>query len=200
RPVARGRERSRNPDADGNRIGVEYSRDDQEGERGRAPADGLWASRVQELRSAREDSQGDGGAGVRGDGAQSADRYRAGAGANSVAGRLLHHAQTVSQRGFLFGNNLPGDGFPDDDVPGAVRDSADFGMDGAMGGDGARRRTEDRAAAPGLRRRSDAALSPAASAAGADPARRCGERSNLTNVRLLQQLLRAADGNCLIHG
>ena len=64
------RERSGDPDADGNRVGIEHSRDDQEGERGRAAADGLWASGVQELRSAREDSQGDGGAGVRGDGAR----------------------------------------------------------------------------------------------------------------------------------
>ena len=39
-------ERSRNPDADGNRIGVEHSRDDQKGERGRAPPDGLRPSRL----------------------------------------------------------------------------------------------------------------------------------------------------------
>src|ERR1700735_3837709 len=195
RPAARRRERSGNPDADGNRIGVEYSGDDQEGERGRAPADGLWASRLQELRSAREDSQGDGGAGVRGDGAQSADRYRAGARANRAAGRLFHQPQVVSQRGFLFGDYLPGDG-----VPGAVRDTADVGMDGAMGRDGARSRAENRAAAADLHRRIDSALHCASIAAEADAARRCGERSYLTIVRFSQGRLAEAVGNCAIHG
>ena len=44
-------------------------------------------------------------------------------------------------------------GFPTDDVPGAVRDPANLGLAVAVGGDGARRRAEDRAPAPGVHRR-----------------------------------------------
>src|ERR1019366_3524983 len=139
-----------------------------------APADGLWPSSVQKLRSARENPQAFCGASVRGDRPQSVDRYCGRAGTNRAPGRLFHLAQVVSQRRFLFGDNLSGDGLPDDDVPGVVRDPAHVRMDGAMGRDGARYRTEDRAAAPDLYRRSDTPLRPDTVAAQADGARRCG--------------------------
>ena len=42
----------------------------------------------------------------------------------ALAGRVLRHAQAVSERRLLLGPHLPGDGLPGDDVPGAVRDSA----------------------------------------------------------------------------
>ena len=72
--------------------------------------------------------------------------------------RLLRFAQALSQRRFLYRRDLSGDGLPDDDVPGAVRDSANLGMDGAMGRNGARSRAEDRAPAPDLYRREHAPL------------------------------------------
>ena len=101
---------------------------------------------------------------------------------------------------FYSGDHLPGDGLSDDDVPGAVRDSAHLGMDGAVGRDGARSGAEDRAAAPGLHRRSDAALYADKFTADAVAARGCGERSNLTSVRLFSLRRGAAVADCAIHG
>ena len=49
-------------------------------------------------------------------------------------------------------------GFPIDDVPGAVRDSANVGLDCAVGRDAPRSRAENRAAAPDLSRARHAAL------------------------------------------
>ena len=67
-------------------------------------------------------------------------------------GRVLHQAEALSQRRFLHRPDLPIHGLPRDHVSGAVRDSAYFRVDCAVGGNAARSRTEDRAAAPGLHR------------------------------------------------
>src|SRR5260370_27963421 len=66
--------------------------------------------------------------------------------------RLLCEAQALSQRGFLHRADLSIDGFPDDHVSRAVRDSAHFGVDRAMGRDAPRPGAENRAAAPDLPR------------------------------------------------
>jgi hypothetical protein len=103
-------------------------------ERRTRPADGLRASRLQELRSAGQDYQVDGAAGVRGYGTQSETGDRAGAGAHRARGRLLHQAQALSQRRFLFGDHLPGRGVQAGNVHRAVCDSAHGGMAGAVAG------------------------------------------------------------------
>src|SRR5713226_9838371 len=72
--------------------------------------------------------------------------------------RILRQAQALSQRGFLHRADLSIDGFPDDHVSRAVRDSADFGVDRAMGRDAPRPRAENRAAAPDLPRTRHAPL------------------------------------------
>ena len=46
--------------------------------------------------------------------------------------------EAVSERRLLLGADLPGDGFPGHDVPGAVRDCAHVGLDRAVGRDAAR--------------------------------------------------------------
>src|SRR6185369_10061202 len=66
--------------------------------------------------------------------------------------------QALPERGFLLGEHLPVDGLPDGHVPGAVRDSADGRVAGAVGGDVARRRSEDRAAEANLPRAQRARL------------------------------------------
>ena len=145
-------ERSCDPDADGNRIGVEYSRDDQEGEEGERRLMGFghrvyknYDPRAKILKEMAAKVFEVTGRNPLIDIAIELRAYR-------VAGRLLHLAQVVSQRRFLFRNHLPGDGISDDNVPGAVRDPTDLGLDGAVGRDGARFGAEDRAAAPDLRR------------------------------------------------
>ena len=72
--------------------------------------------------------------------------------------------QALSERRLLLGPDLPGDGLPGDDVPGAVRDSAHRRLDRAVGGDDARSRAEDRAAAADLHRCAAARLHPAVQA------------------------------------
>src|SRR5208282_3708869 len=73
----------------------------------------------------------------------------------------------------------PGDGLSDDDVPGAVRDSENLGLDGAVGRDGARCGAEDRAPAPGLYRRARASLDDHRQARRTHNARGPGQRSDL---------------------
>ena len=60
--------------------------------------------------------------------------------------------QALSERRLLLRPDLPGDGLPGRDVPGAVRDPAHRRLDRAVGRDAARPRAEDRAAAPDLHR------------------------------------------------
>ena len=57
------------------------------------------------------------------------------------------------ERRLLLGPDLPGDGLPGRDVPGAVRHPAHGRLDRAVGRDAARSRAEDRAAAADLHRR-----------------------------------------------
>src|SRR5271165_2049802 len=66
--------------------------------------------------------------------------------------RLLHYSPPLSQRGFLHGPDLSVDGFPGDDVPGAIRHSAYVRMDRAMGRNAARSRAEDFPTASGVPR------------------------------------------------
>ena len=61
-------------------------------------------------------------------------------------------AQAVSERRLLLRPDLPGDGLPGRDVPGALRDPAHRRLDRAVGRDAARSRPEDRAPAPDLHR------------------------------------------------
>ena len=76
----------------------------------------------------------------------------------ALRGRLLRHAQALSQRGLLYRADLPVHGLPGDHVPGAVRDSAHQRLDRAVGGDAARPRAEDRASAADLSRLRQAAV------------------------------------------
>ena len=80
--------------------------------------------------------------------------------AHRAGGRLLRHAQAVSQRGFLYRADLPVDGLPGDHVPGAVRHSAHQRLDRAVGGDAARSRAENRASAAGVSGRRNAPVRP----------------------------------------
>ena len=82
-----------------------------------------------------------------------AARNRARARAHRAAGRLLRHPQALSERRLLLRADLPGDGLPDGDVPGAVRHPAHRRLDRAVGRDAARPGAEDRAAAADLHRR-----------------------------------------------
>ena len=54
-------------------------------------------------------------------------------------GRVLRRAQALPERRLLLGDHLPGDGLPDVDVPGAVRDGPHPGLARALGGEPARR-------------------------------------------------------------
>jgi citrate synthase len=65
-----------------------------------------------------------------------------------------YFAQTLPERGFLFGHHLSGDGFAGRDVSGAVRDSAHGGLARAVAGDDHRPGAKDRAPAPSLCRTS----------------------------------------------
>jgi hypothetical protein len=87
---------------------------------------------------------------------QPAARRRARAGADQPRGRLLRLAQAVPERRLLLRHHLPGDGLPRRHVPRPVRDPADRRLAGAVGGDAARLRAEDRAAAAGLHEAEDA--------------------------------------------
>src|SRR5208282_4208023 len=64
--------------------------------------------------------------------------------------RILHQAQALSQCGLLHRPDLPVDGIPDLDVPGALCDSADIRLDRPVARDAARPGTEDCPAAPNL--------------------------------------------------
>ena len=85
-------------------------------------------------------------------GTQPAARHRARARADRARRRLLRHAQALPERRFLLRADLPGDGLPGRHVPRALRDSAHGRLAGAVGRDAARRRSEDRPAAPDLHR------------------------------------------------
>ena len=79
-----------------------------------------------------------------------ADRHRPRVGADRPAGRLLRLTQAVSERRFLLGDHLPGDGYPGRPVPGALRHSPHRRLAGAVAGDDHRPRAEDRPAAADL--------------------------------------------------
>ena len=70
-----------------------------------------------------------------------AARDRARARADRAPGRLLRQPQALSERRLLLRPDLPGDGLPGRDVPGAVRHPADRGLDRAVGGNAARLRS-----------------------------------------------------------
>ena len=75
-------------------------------------------------------------------------------------------AQALSERRLLLGPDLPGDGLPGRDVPGALRHSAHRRLARAVGRDAARSGSEDRAAAPDLHRVRPARLRAAREARG----------------------------------
>ena len=82
----------------------------------------------------------------------------------ALAGRLLRHAEAVPERRLLLGADLSGDGVPDRDVSGALCHPAHRRLDRPVGGDAARSRAEDRAAAPDLYGPGAAGLRPAGQA------------------------------------
>ena len=127
-------------------------------EGGRRPADGIRSpgSTSTTTRAPRSSSRRL--TRFRGDRQESAARHRARARADRAAGRVLRDAEALPERRLLFGHHLPGDAFPGDDVPGAVRDSADVRLDGAVGGDDGGRRAENRAATPDLYRTDETRL------------------------------------------
>ena len=156
RPAARRRQRGGHPHADGDRLDRQRPRTRSRSSRRARGAS--WASATASTRTtirARRSSS------------EIADEVFEVTGKNplidialeleriALAGRLLRQAQALSERRFLLGHHLPGDGLPDDDVPGAVRHSAHVGLAGAVGGDGARRGAEDRPAAAALHRRGE---------------------------------------------
>src|SRR5207245_2790126 len=75
-----------------------------------------------------------------------------------AAGRLLHHAEALSERGFLFRPHLSGDGLSRRDVLGPLCDPANGGLDRPVGRNAPRSRAEDRAAPADLHGRADARL------------------------------------------
>ena len=110
------------------------------------------------VRSAGEGHQEDRRSGLRGHRQESAARDCARAGTHCTAGRVFREPQAVSERRFLFGPDLSGDGIPGRDVSGPVCHSANGRLDCAMGRNVARPGTEDRAAQADLRRPQPARL------------------------------------------
>ncbi len=96
------------------RLAEEHSRLRQAGQGGRAQADGLWASRVQELRSPRPHHQVGGRRGVRGHRPQRQPGDRAGTGAHCAAGRLLRQRKLYPNVDFYSGIIYQSMGFQPD--------------------------------------------------------------------------------------
>ena len=110
------------------------------------------------VRPARQGDQEDRRPGLHRHRQEPAARHRARAGTDRARGRLLRQPQAVSERRLLLRPDLPGDGLPGRDVPGAVRHRADRGLDRAVGGDAPRSRAEDRPAAADLHRSAPARI------------------------------------------
>src|SRR5438876_8402590 len=72
--------------------------------------------------------------------------------------RILREAQALSKRGLLHRPHLSIDGFPDDHVSRALRDSPHFRLDRAVGRDAPRSRAENCAPAPDLSRAQHSSL------------------------------------------
>ena len=147
------------------------------GQGGPRQADGLWPPGLQELRSARAHHQTGGRRGVPGDRPQPQDRYRHRTGAHRAFRRVLHQAQALPQRGFLFRHHLPGHGLHPGPVHGAVRHPAHGRLAGAMAGAAARFGTENRPPAPDLYRRRRPRLRPHGAARPAPNWPRCNQAS-----------------------
>jgi citrate synthase len=113
---------------------------------GRRAPDGLRPPGLQELRPAREDHQDGHRRRVRGHGHQPAARHRARAREARARGRLLRHAQALSQRRLLLGPDLRGARAAGRDVPGHVRHPAHERLDRAVARDD--RRPEQKIARP----------------------------------------------------
>src|SRR5205814_9890337 len=88
---------------------------------GRRQTDGVWPSRLQELRSARQDREKTRRRGLQGGRCRQGSGDRSRAGADRAFGRIFHVEQALSQRRFLYGADLPIDGVPDGFLHGAFR-------------------------------------------------------------------------------
>ena len=123
----------------------------REGQGIRLPPDGFRPSRLQELRSARDDHPRDvpQGAG-RSQRQRSAARRRDGARGGRAEGFVFRRAQALSERRFLFGHDLQGAEDSDRDVHRDVRDRAHRGLGRALARAARGSGDEDRSAAADL--------------------------------------------------
>src|SRR6185437_5129220 len=77
---------------------------------------------------------------------------------NRARRRLFRQTQTLPERGLLYRADLSIHGFPDDHVPRAVCNSANFWLDRAVAGNAARPGAKNRPASPDLSRQRRAQL------------------------------------------
>ncbi|CAA9470875.1 MAG: Citrate synthase (si), partial [uncultured Solirubrobacteraceae bacterium] len=176
RAAARRRQRGRAAHDRADRPPEERPRLHRGGEGGEGePPHGLRAPRLQELRPARPHREAARRPGVRAGRDGQGPRDRAQARGGGAQRRLLREPQAVPERRLLHGADLPLHGVPHVLLHRAVRDGADGGVAGAVGGDAARQGAEDRPAAADLRRlararvRDEADRVPAGHAEGLDP-------------------------------
>ncbi len=87
-------------------------------------------------------------------------RHRAETRRGGARRRLLHRAQALPERRLLHGPDLQGDGLPDRDVHRSVRPRSTAGVDRSVARDDQRPGHQDRAASPGVHRRTAARLRP----------------------------------------
>src|SRR5690606_20298917 len=97
-----------------------------------------------------------------------------GAGGDRAVRRVLHFPEAVPERGLLHRVDLQGDGFPGQDVHGAVRARTVARMDRPVAGDDRRPGDPDRSAAADLRRTGAALLRAAGPARLTGPVDRYG--------------------------
>ncbi|MHC2717645.1 hexameric citrate synthase I [Bradyrhizobium diazoefficiens] len=121
----------------------------------RSPPDGLRSSRLQELRSARQDHAEDVSRRAQGDRPWRRSDAEGGDGAREDRAQrpVLHRPQAVPERRLLFGHHAEGDGLPGLDVHRAVRGRPHRRLDQPVERDDRGSAAEDWSSAPALHRR-----------------------------------------------